>query len=339
VCWSVVCLLPLLAGAGAAGTVDSRANLRRIEAMPAADRERLEQNFQVYLALPEASRAIYRQLHEALEEDTRAGGKLHAVLDAYSAWLKTLSPWQREELRKTEDPIVRRNLVRQFREEQKNQEQQERRVVYPGDLGSGLGRIAGFGPRLSSADLKSVMAVIEEHTTFSPERRRKVQSLEGLERYLLVLQTVVNPEVALPQFERSRWPEPPLIDHLVRAISDPRQREMLLAMPGLEQRRPAVLRLLVGGLLSEMQLEAERRKPSDEELQKLFVQLDGRQRDELMSLPPEQFRRRLALIYFSQHRDQFTVDVGKFREVFERLFQRASGRPPGRPFLPPGPRS
>ena len=346
VCAAVLTML-LEAGAGAPGRTPAdaaEARRQQIEQMSVVDRERLIRKFKTFLSLSESRRAAYRELYRELEKDAQAGGNLRQVMHAYYDWLTTLSPWQREELRKAADHSKKMELIRTFKHEQKVKQAGPRRV-YPGSLGPHLGRFLGYGRRLSSEDLAGVMQVVEHSVPLSRDRRRELDKHEGLNRYLMTLEAVLEHDAALGRPLAAPWPSEPLMEKMLAAVGDEKVRERLAAIPEPASRRRELVKLIIATLVAELHAEAQRHKPEEKEINKFFVQLDDVRRDEIMRLPTDQAQRRLALLYALKHHDEFPVDTKKMWKVTDELSGRAGLRRPGGPgrrypggrrFGPPG---
>src|SRR3972149_8221633 len=112
----VLSALILFGGAGPEPSFEQ--NRRRIELLQAAERTRLERNLRTFLEMPGEQRNADRSFHREIQDDARSGGKLRDLLQAYNAWLATLSPYQRQEILNVADPVARAQLVRKIRQEQ-----------------------------------------------------------------------------------------------------------------------------------------------------------------------------------------------------------------------------
>ncbi len=86
------------------------ARRRQIENMTASERERLEGNFDRFQELPEAKKAALRKIEHAVAEDK----DLYSTLRQFDQWLNTLTPWERDALRKAETPEAKLQFVSQI---------------------------------------------------------------------------------------------------------------------------------------------------------------------------------------------------------------------------------
>lgn len=341
----LTCLVPRLCGAAGNGGISADEAERRrqkIEQLSKIDRDRLLHRYREFLALSEPEKNKFRELHRGLEADTRSGGQLRGVLAAYREWLTTLSPWQQRELRKETDPAKKLRLVWTFKEEQQREEA-ERRRVYPGTLGPLLGRIPGYWRRLSPEELDAVLRVVEMESrpTFTKTRQQELDALAGLNRHLLLLESVLRPDPQLGGRADGPWPSDRLLEQMIAALEEENVRSRFAQEPNTDARRQLLVRMLIGGLFFELQQEAERRLAEDatwpEKSQQLFADLDDRLRDEIMKLPVPEMQRRLSLMYLTRHPELSAVDMQRLRGVLGELSRRAGFRPlpgPGvrRPF-------
>ncbi|MHC4404603.1 MAG: hypothetical protein ACYTG0_33535, partial [Planctomycetota bacterium] len=71
----------------------------RIEQMTSAEKEELRRRLERFDDLSEKEKNRLRQLHEAIESHARSE-ELRAVMHRYYEWIKTISPAEREELRR-----------------------------------------------------------------------------------------------------------------------------------------------------------------------------------------------------------------------------------------------
>jgi len=109
----LVCVMVLL-GATEPENESEQENRKKIEAMTPAERAQLKRNYEKFQKLSPAEQQRLRTLHEA----TRSQPELNRVMHAYDAWVKTLSPWEQEDLRKADTTRERMELIRKFRSQQ-----------------------------------------------------------------------------------------------------------------------------------------------------------------------------------------------------------------------------
>ncbi len=148
---------------------DKESRRREIEQMNEVDRNRLQRNFELFQELTPTERDKVRQIHTTVEQDE----SLKAVMEAYYDWLSTLSPVQREQLRRETDPAARVELIRQFKDEQASTGDEyeagggpsgrfSRGRFRPPMFGSGRGKINRemFDLELNDSELEAVTDVV-----------------------------------------------------------------------------------------------------------------------------------------------------------------------------------
>lgn len=279
-----------------------RAN--RVKQMTAEDRARLQKNIETFRQLTAEERAAYRHLSATVESDPG----LKQLMATYTAWLQTLTPGQREELRLERDINKRRDLVEKFRKEQVEKEE----MPLP-ELESGS-RNPWQVPTLESSELLAVLDLVknalpEDRKARLPEARDEIGRLEqawaiagNLWRPPVEAGTIVLPfEKMLDVVET-----PAVRDFL---STPDRQRALWGAWAGVIGR----------SLFQEIHREIEKRTPDDATLVKYFSDLEPSQRFELNQLTRDDWRREMIRTYFNKHPDP----------DFERLMQLRPGRRPG----------
>lgn len=257
-----------------------------------ADRARLQRNFDTFRALPAAEQERLRLLDMELKEDARNQGRLRQIMDEYYNWLATLTPGQREDLRKETDPSRREKLVRTLLKEQQDQ----------ADLTSpAKGAKAPRG--LSAKDLDAVLSVIEDamrkRQTLSPSEIEQLEKKHGLARHTAIL------DLAFRSGQNNRPAQPPawiskeVIDAMVEMISNEGQARPLKGQafrdqPGERWRR--MFLLVYQGVRSEY----EQKKPDQAALEEFFVQLNSSEQDGIMRLPFDRQQEQLMHVYITK---------------------------------------
>ena len=312
--------LPFLTGADR-GSAQYEQDRKQIAAMSATQRAQFEQNFTEFSGMSPAQRLKLVAFHRELENDPA----LRQTLASYQKWLQTLSPWERDELRKETDLAKRMSLVRKFK---------------------GSSALEG----LNADDLAAVMQVIEKSATYNTDERKKLSTSEPPARYLVILSK------ALPSRSRrpgARWPASSRMPKIIDAISDDKLRERLDGIDDDDDKRRALGLAILAGLERQFSILREQNKPSQQELDKFFVQLEGSERDRLMQMSPRDMKRRLELRFlFKQKPDseprpkqfdvswQYWVVTSRLRSSAGLRSQYGGGRPPfgqrgGGPKRPP----
>jgi len=309
---------------------------RRIERMTPAERARLERNFRAFLALGESERDRYRKLHRDLEADAQSGGKLRDLLRGYSEWLASLTPYQREEIRNETDPIARAQLVRRLRNEQREQSDRaapRRQGLMQRTPAGGLERLL-LAPRLQPADLDALTAILEEDLGLNAKERQRLHALPPRERHLHVLKQALLAELPGPaRGGPARWPDDALLDRMIRALTTDSIRNRLLMIREPQRRRQALGLAVAGALAAEWRPELDRVEPQEEELKSFFLGLDPARREELINLPPDERRQRIAWEFLAQDRRE----LRDLFQVMQRLMPRPDRpAPPREGPRPPG---
>ncbi len=109
---ALLCLfvLPALTAADDGPATRQEANRRRIGEMTPPERAQLEENLRSFQSMPTEQQARLRELQRAIENDS----ELKIAFDDYLRWANSLSPGQRNVLRRTTDPRERMNLIEEF---------------------------------------------------------------------------------------------------------------------------------------------------------------------------------------------------------------------------------
>lgn len=316
---AVMITLPLLLGAGN-GKTDSKSGPRQhIASMSKEEQAKLKRQYEAFQAMTPAQQEKYRTLHNLLTAKTTKARELSQVVETYRAWLKTLSAWEINELRRETDPQKRIELVRKFKDE--HVREKERRSLRSGSVPY-VGRSAG--PRLSSEDLSNVLELVAERIKLSDVDRKTLKSETGLKRLLHIA------SLALRGTDGRRWPDDTLMKDILAKVSDERVRRYLSDSSKTEIRRGSLRRLIASSLFAQMQADLKKRQPSDEQVESFFLELDSRKRDELMGLSAEEAQRRLRFLYMTSHRDEDAPDYSRMRPILMQLMPQWGRRPPFR---------
>ena len=256
-------------------------------------------------------------------------------MDRYCEWLKTLSPWQREELRKQTNPQERLKLVKQFRGAQRKT---ERGRSFPMMLSSrNWGQRLSSGPRFTSDDAKRVMTVLEENLPPGPpDQRRRLQSLPPLKRSFEIMRMMSRGQGGQPRFNQGFRIPPEVIDQILTVITDKNIKKRMQQTSRDEQGR-FLGELIRNSLAAEIAATYKRLKPNEEQLRAFMETLDPREKDQVMNLDAESARRRLTFMYFAKnHADVMPNFLGG--NYGRGLGRPRSGSGPGEDRQrPPGP--
>ncbi len=273
-----------------AAEADIERAFQKVAGMNAIERDRIERNFENYEALPEERRQHLRQLNNELQADTKSGGDLHAIMETYSMWLKTLTPGQRDDLRRETDALKKMQLVKKFKEEQ--DARNEAQAMYVGSWNERRNRSASRGPALSSQDLQGLIEICFKDLPVDLQRDAQTQT--GLSRSRRILESSFRQAGG-----RLRWPAEPQLVRLIDAIQDPELKKQLESKKGPDQ-RISFLSMFYRGLGNLVGAEIERNLPAEQDLQTFFSEMDSTRRDELMRLPPDDARKRLTYLFIQE---------------------------------------
>ena len=312
-----IAALPLLLGAGELGRQEYEVRRKRIAEMTASERKRLQHKTKIFGKLSEKDRQRYVALDRELEKDP----KLRRILKANQQWLRTISPWQQDELRKESLPDKRVALVRKIKRQQAEKRQQEQKRRSRPRWSSRFTRQKGRMPMLDSADLAAVMKVVEENLPTPPETLD--DPLTSAQRHLRVLTAAVKQQAGPERPGRVQWPENDLSEKMIAAISDERKQNRFRGMNDPKRRRRMLARVVVMSVFAEWR-DVEQREPTREELEKFFRELDENQRDRITSIAYN--RQKLALIRM-YHRRELIQLQSLLQELFPRQRSFRSERP------------
>jgi hypothetical protein len=294
-----------------------------IAAMTQADRQRLQRNFERFTAMNDAQRAQLSDFAAALETDrTTQRGRLNETLRVYEQWLQTLTPHQRDALRKETAPLQRIALMRQLVDEQRD----DRIEIRMGDRGAFLGPIPAIGRK----DLEAMLEIISGKLGLYLNRSQELEGYEGMRRYLKMFELLSRQGRSVHQLLGEDN-----VQLLLQAISDEQTREQLQSIPDIERpqaeaplRRTKLALAMFQAIETELDRELRSRRVSPENLTRYFEKLDQDQQDELLTLTPAQFRQQLLSRYVETEWSQNRINMGLVRQFFRP--QRPPGeRPPG----------
>ncbi len=327
-----IAVMPFLLGAE-----DPQFQRRRqqIATMTQPERERLQRNFEQFAKLSESDRAHFRDLHAKLEADrTNEQGRANAALEAYSQWLQTIPPFERDALQKEPDPGGKLSLVREVIDRQR-EDRVERRIA------SAIETRLGPIPTLSEEDLRSMLAVIEEAA--EPALRntaveKELEGYTGLAKTLKMFELLGRKDKRLlPLLTESR------MQHLVEAISDEEARQMLSteaddrsASPNARKRKVVVT--LWKNLAIAIEKEMRQRVVTSQKMETMFAKLPVSEQEKLLDLSPDEFHHELRRLVLDAE------STGPINRSFVQKFVLPGDRPfrGNRRFFPngnrPGPR-
>ncbi len=255
-----------------------------------SERARLQRSFKAFRELPQAEQDWLRQFAKELKEDDRGEGKLRSVMNEYYEWLSTLTPGQRDDLRKESDPNRRDKQVRDLLKKQQ-------------ELADATGTKAGVKTPhgMSTDDLDSVLSVVEKaiHNYLAPEEIEQLKKKHGVSRHTYVLDLAFRPGSGAGSQVMPRWWSKDVLEAMVNAVTNPVQQHQLRNK--IDQGAKAIiLQLMVAGVRAEYETEHEKIKPDQDTLERFFVQLSSAEQDEIMRLPFDQQQKKLLDAYLTK---------------------------------------
>lgn len=318
---ALLCAVMLLLGATEPedSAQDSR---KKIEAMTPAERAQLKRNYEKFQKLTPEEKARYHKIHEAIRNQP----ELKRVMHSYEEWVRTLSPWEQEDLRKAQTPEARMALIRKIRSEHqdKNRWKRYRRFFDVLDIleieykrNPGLlfmTRVQSPSPEL----FREVVGVIEKNLPEPVDYPKSNAERAEFQRSLAVLKAAGEVKQRDDQ-KGSDWPRPEVVDqvfqlieqdqyHFFRDKADRRgeagnRSRWKFFSP--DQKRALVTLFLAKGLMHQLILtvtdELERMPVPEEQLQKFFESLDRNRKEDLLKHPPEELQERLKFMYLKAH--------------------------------------
>jgi hypothetical protein len=253
-----------------------------------ADRDRVQRNWRTFQQMTPERQAHFRELHRQLTEEPDA---LRAVLETYAAWLPTLSPGKRDDLRQAKSSAARLDLVRSFKDEQ--DASRETQVF---DLNLDLQRWKQRvppGPYLTSDELRAMLAVVERRL---PPREKIDLDQQGKmlpeERFVRILKLTFG--------EGSRIVDTQTAQEIIAEVKNEDIRKRLESVSPQFQRGAiaGTMASSITRLISDLQVEFF---PSESQLEQVFVAQKGEDRHNLMQKSSHDLTRELLEKYWRDH--------------------------------------
>lgn len=265
--------------ARAAETEEQRA--QRLQNMTAQEKESLLSKKERFDKLEQDERDRLRALHRAIEATPNAP-ELEKTLDRYHAWLATLSPVQRDDLRDlpAEERIVRIKELLKVQETQRFQ-------AYVSNLDE-LDRQAIF-KWLGEFVTEHEDEIVEQMPEDQRKRFRGVGDPEARQRWLGMTMAFQRHNPKMPTPSREDY------NRLLARLSSKTIAQIEQA-PAIEQ--PDRVREMVGAAIFSRQNPPV----AEEELRQFYTGLKPDQREKLEGLEPEEFKRRLTSMYHAEKR-------------------------------------
>lgn len=346
---TVICVM-VLQGASGQDEDQERGNRKKIEAMTPAQRAQLKRNYEKYQKLSAEDKQRFRELHSA----TRTQPELNRVMRSYCDWVKTLSPWEQEDLRKEKDPKERLKLIRKFRSQQIDPKRRsdfrdfyEMTRLLKLDLRDprrmGLVWVQPPPPEL----FKEVIDVIDQNISGTKKKPKREEQSSEFARSVIVLQRALKLKNQKGDLEGTEWPRPELVDQIhqlfeannysIRGTKTQHGFKPQFRGNRDDLRRAQVPLFLIRGLIDQLfslvKQELAQINLSDEELHQFFESLESKSKDYLMKYPPDEMQEKLKYLYLQKKlpaevRKKIDRQSAEFKNLFPQLFRSIGKKSP-----------
>lgn len=350
---TVLCVMVLL---GATGPEENQeaANRKKIEEMTPAERAQLKRNYEKFQKLSDAEKQRYREIHRA----THNQPELDRVMRSYCNWVKTLSPWEQEDLRNA-TPEERIELIRKFRAAHERPDRRRgnrgyREISELVDIDFGEPRLRFLWIPAPSPELyKEALGVIEKNLPTPVRYPKPKDQLSDLQQSLVVLQAAVKSRKQQEDADGADWPQPEVVDQIHQILEKnqydfrrPWDKRGTRPEGGrVDLRRTQIPIFLAKGLMDQLFTSVRQELASinipDEELHHFFETQDSKKKDYLMKLPPEEMQEKLKYLYLSQNlpsdlQRKIKTEGDEVKKlIFQQLLQGAEFRRPSSENLDP----
>lgn len=314
---TVVCVMVLL-GASGADENQEAANRKKIEAMTPAERAQLKRNYEKFQKLSDAEKQRYRKIHQA----THKQPELNRVMRSYCNWVKTLSPWEQEDLRNA-TPEERIELIRKFRSthqrpgrRRSNRYYREISQILEVDVFKDPKMKFMWVPAPPPELFKEVIEIIEKSLPDPMTYPQPKNQMSDLAQSLAVLQAALDVKKRQDDVDGADWPRPEVVDQIhelwddhkyaINKLGDKRGGPRVDALRGRgDLRRVQIPIFLAKGLMDQLytsvRQELAQINPPDEKLHHYFETMDSKSKEYLMKLPPEEMQEKLKFRYLTHH--------------------------------------
>jgi hypothetical protein len=283
--------------------------------LPQSERDRLDRNTREYLALPEADRQKYRDLHAALQADiANDNEQLATTMRDYYAWLATNQAYDRQTLTAIPDAGQRIAEIQRI-VDKRNEAASQSRFWFSRFLLNDV-------PELKPEQLKTLMAGVEARLQLTDTELQQLQDAEGNEkegvaRYFTLFRILKGQRQNIEQL-LNRWDAADLVDSA--GIKMPPDFDTATS----EQRQRIVVRMIIGNVRREYELAVNERLPSSAALEEVVANwpqdpTEQQKLDDLLEREPSEFRRELEQEYA---KDNIALDFRDLREMAPGIFGR-----------------
>ncbi len=308
---------------------EQKARRQKIENLSAAERERLERNFEQFEKLPAQQKAELRLLDEAVQNDQG----LKNTLNEYESWLTTLSPWERADLRKAKTNKEKLEVVETIVAEQRQQaeERRQQELEYQKQIKENLAKFQGPRPqgvRLTDEELSRMLAVLDSHV--GPGFHQHPHKPPGSPAYQMQLLASVLEDRYLNHNEEAHDQPLPakLIEEMIAQVSDSKARDQVQKLYDEKHARG-----FVGYVAWKLNMawwhEAWENYPSRFELEKIAKLLGGKALETFENEKQENPGRAYVRLFITSHQSQLAnKDAAKLYDILDKLDLRPSQRRP-----------
>jgi hypothetical protein len=301
----------------------------QLRKMSEIERGHLNRNIEEFQKLNDAEKQHYRQLHEELKRDASTGGSLTRLMQTYSLWVQTLTPTQRDELKKETVPAQKMALIRRFKEEQdeliETPDAQSDAPAEPVTDDPAPQFNLNFSRRdaLWLKDLRAMLGVLVER--LSTEKMRPEFSDPHLPDYLPIIHASVQSHGG----DYREWPNEKILQDMIGVLSKDQMSQ--INKQDYNTRRTIVIRMLLLGVMKQARDAV--RFPTEIERMQVLNDLKSEERDRILKLPSDRAEAILNKKWIQAKGGESWADFQKipeYRRQIEDLFVRLDVPPPPR---------
>ena len=310
---------------------ERQARRQKIENLSAAERERLEQNFERFEKLPAGEKAELRLLEEAVQNDQG----LKNTLNEYAHWLTTLSPWERANLRKAKTNKEKLAVVETIVAEQRQQadERRQQEFEYQEKIKENLARFQGFqgpkpqGVRLTDEELSRMLSVLDSHV--GPEfHQTQIKPVRSPAYQMQLLASVLEDRYLNHNEEAHDQPLPAkLIEEMIAQVSDSEAQDQVQKLY-VERGARWFVWYLAWKLNMAWWNEAREHSLSRSELEDIAQRLGGKAQENFEHEKEDNPARAYFHLLNSSRQGYFETDTKDLNDVLNSLGLRHSTRRP-----------
>lgn len=346
-------LLPWLLAADDPAPPQREANRQRLAEMTVAERMRLDENYRLYREMPVAERDRLRKLQREIDSDP----ELKAAFEEYQRWADSLSPVDRHQLRQTQDPEARRQLVEKFRRpppEMPDSFPSERRPegppfapnnnLRPRPFEKLFGGLAlPFGDRFGSCvpEMEAIMRVLERE--LPSDARDELSKLDDYSRKVRVLRLTLERRPLGPPAYRIFGPGNEVVEKALAALPEgpvrqtPANRGFNPNPNQPDPRGTLLVMVLMRGLMTETVRTIEDHRPRPDAVAAFRDKLPESERNRLNKLNREEQQQELVQLYVKEHVPGIaelqqllgTPEMNRFVQEINSRFRPGAGPPDG----------